>query len=396
MTKPGRNDPCPCGSGKKYKHCHGSGASNVIPFPGALGADEAEYALGAGEAERLASALASIQEGPSTSDGRTFMDRMGRPNAATAVIHDLQAAIGDRVFESKGELESFMESFVARQREGPIDDFLGLSPAQMRAILHGGPEGLAGIVRLEARTVRAEDLPSAPLLEATLALLGYLAEDGPVKATAKGNLPRALVLRWWDEIFGPREKNERIRAIMRPRNEEDAGGLHDARRIAQKAGLIKMRGGEFSVTELGRRLHDRMALGELYLALFRTVGWDFDWNDGRDDFRTLHPLSQESFVFNLHLLGKLARAWTFREPLVEAYLRAFPAVRADFVGGGGRDLETYRSVTLGIGLTHYPIELGLLEVRGGWENGSASPEEYRVSPLFDRFLVWDASGRGAG
>ncbi|MDR0233199.1 MAG: SEC-C domain-containing protein, partial [Zoogloeaceae bacterium] len=21
--KPGRNEPCPCGSGKKYKHCHG-------------------------------------------------------------------------------------------------------------------------------------------------------------------------------------------------------------------------------------------------------------------------------------------------------------------------------------------------------------------------------------
>src|SRR2546428_4881585 len=24
--KVGRNDPCPCGSGKKYKKCHGSGA----------------------------------------------------------------------------------------------------------------------------------------------------------------------------------------------------------------------------------------------------------------------------------------------------------------------------------------------------------------------------------
>ncbi len=23
-AKVGRNDPCPCGSGKKYKHCHGS------------------------------------------------------------------------------------------------------------------------------------------------------------------------------------------------------------------------------------------------------------------------------------------------------------------------------------------------------------------------------------
>jgi preprotein translocase subunit SecA len=23
MPKVGRNDPCPCGSGKKFKHCHG-------------------------------------------------------------------------------------------------------------------------------------------------------------------------------------------------------------------------------------------------------------------------------------------------------------------------------------------------------------------------------------
>jgi preprotein translocase subunit SecA len=23
FAKVGRNDPCPCGSGKKYKHCHG-------------------------------------------------------------------------------------------------------------------------------------------------------------------------------------------------------------------------------------------------------------------------------------------------------------------------------------------------------------------------------------
>ena len=23
--EPGRNDPCPCGSGKKYKKCHGRG-----------------------------------------------------------------------------------------------------------------------------------------------------------------------------------------------------------------------------------------------------------------------------------------------------------------------------------------------------------------------------------
>ena len=25
VAKVGRNDPCPCGSGKKYKYCHGRG-----------------------------------------------------------------------------------------------------------------------------------------------------------------------------------------------------------------------------------------------------------------------------------------------------------------------------------------------------------------------------------
>ena len=28
--KVGRNDPCPCGSGKKYKHCHGSSADRFV------------------------------------------------------------------------------------------------------------------------------------------------------------------------------------------------------------------------------------------------------------------------------------------------------------------------------------------------------------------------------
>jgi len=32
--KIGRNDPCPCGSGKKYKKCHGAGGA---AGPGAAG-----------------------------------------------------------------------------------------------------------------------------------------------------------------------------------------------------------------------------------------------------------------------------------------------------------------------------------------------------------------------
>src|SRR6185503_13261443 len=36
-VKVGRNEPCPCGSGRKYKKCHGkSGGSNFTPVPKAL------------------------------------------------------------------------------------------------------------------------------------------------------------------------------------------------------------------------------------------------------------------------------------------------------------------------------------------------------------------------
>jgi len=35
--KVGRNDPCPCGSGKKYKKCHGATTSQPAPQPAAAG-----------------------------------------------------------------------------------------------------------------------------------------------------------------------------------------------------------------------------------------------------------------------------------------------------------------------------------------------------------------------
>jgi hypothetical protein len=65
-SKPGRNDPCPCGSGKKYKACHASedraresAAAPVHPLAQDL--KEAMAVLGEEDTSRLARALARLE-----------------------------------------------------------------------------------------------------------------------------------------------------------------------------------------------------------------------------------------------------------------------------------------------------------------------------------------------
>jgi hypothetical protein len=52
-AKPGRNDPCPCGSGKKYKHCH---------LPLEEGARTSEPATETEEAPPAANALSTLED----------------------------------------------------------------------------------------------------------------------------------------------------------------------------------------------------------------------------------------------------------------------------------------------------------------------------------------------
>ena len=64
MSKPGRNDPCPCGSGKKYKACHASedrarepAASNGLPSGAQAGMQAALALIQAADVPRIEAAL---------------------------------------------------------------------------------------------------------------------------------------------------------------------------------------------------------------------------------------------------------------------------------------------------------------------------------------------------
>ena len=115
FMKVGRNEPCPCGSGKKYKHC--CLGSKVIPFPGAAdntdGAGRAssvdadysakmfcyscadDFDRAAGEYEAYCESLPEGAHIPS------FNEYFGRANAATATMADINADLNGMNFESK-------------------------------------------------------------------------------------------------------------------------------------------------------------------------------------------------------------------------------------------------------------------------------------------------------
>ena len=78
-SKPGRNDPCPCGSGKKFKRCHGGPNADY----------EKMISRGADEAQRRAE-IHRIQQ--------QRQQGLGRPIIATQIADRRVVGVGDRQF----------------------------------------------------------------------------------------------------------------------------------------------------------------------------------------------------------------------------------------------------------------------------------------------------------
>jgi hypothetical protein len=90
MKKVGRNDPCPCGSGKKYKHC----------------------CLG--------------RTAPPDEGGK-----------AKQVMEEIREAVDSQRFGSLEEVQGFLDRFMESKNRLPHLDFLGLSSEQVyRMVYH--------------------------------------------------------------------------------------------------------------------------------------------------------------------------------------------------------------------------------------------------------------------
>ncbi len=123
----GRNDPCPCGSAKKFKHCC-LGAQNTT----------------------------------------------ASNHGATAAPETLRKALEGQQFSSLEEAQAFTTLYAQRQNRRPRDEFQGLSPEQMHQMLHrpfSSPE-LACIPEV------LHTNPTAPILRLFSLLTDAIGEKG--------------------------------------------------------------------------------------------------------------------------------------------------------------------------------------------------------------------------
>ncbi|MBI2317856.1 MAG: tetratricopeptide repeat protein, partial [Betaproteobacteria bacterium] len=110
-----RNDPCPCGSGRKYKHCHGADA-------GAVSAQASAQQL-------LAAATALLQRGEAAQAERLLQQVLEREPADARATHFLGMA-RFRLGRTAEGLEELRRAVALAPRETMFQVNLGLLLAE--------------------------------------------------------------------------------------------------------------------------------------------------------------------------------------------------------------------------------------------------------------------------
>lgn len=111
MAETGRNQLCPCGSGRKYKHCCANKAARIDPAN-----------LAALTNPALMEAYQHFIESHDSSDAGnlpSFMEWQGTPNRATDFNRQLSAALRGHEFASEAEVQRAVDQFTHSHNQKP-------------------------------------------------------------------------------------------------------------------------------------------------------------------------------------------------------------------------------------------------------------------------------------
>jgi len=354
MSKVGRNDPCPCGSGKKFKFCHGE--SNSIPF----------------------------------GEDQTFMESIGKPNMATDFLREMKQSLGDQVFESIDEANAFMGTYVKTRNDAAREDFAGLSSAQIAQILNNPADECPAIAKVDYSVLDKPSPTPVPILEAARWLLAKL-DHSPMKLTAAGYLPPAVVVLWWEDVLAPLRFYGPI-PLAPVKKESDSFLMGELRQIFTASGWIKVRNGTLSVTKKGSQFL-AASFREQYRETYHGISSTLDWsilNNPHD--APHHPMMQDAWLFNLYLLRKAGTTGVFIDDAADQWLKAFPRTLEDYSLPAGHTVESRRESVRTIVSTncfsYFPRLLGLIDIIEVPSEPWYSAKRVRLSELAKTLHRW--------
>ncbi len=262
-------------------------------------------------------------------------------------------------------------------------DLLGLSPSTISELLHGDWH-TDGALRL-SESLTLDDLSGSVLLADARTLLEFVEAEGPVKETAAKYLPPAAVASLIPRLRIMRNPRYAFDLEYRkPKKEADVPWLDRLRGILMFAGLLARRKG-LRITPRGRELLADSRAGELFALLFRTVFRELDLTMFTRS--TDHPRLQQTVAVSLYKLRTEARDWTSAQSLAEsAWLPSAKDPPKPYEVDPKSDL---RYITLKLRVL-VPLEhFGLLDAKE--QHGQERWDrwyEFRVTPLYDRFLTF--------
>ncbi|MEZ9231572.1 YecA family protein [Vibrio amylolyticus] len=263
--KPGRNEPCPCGSGKKYKRC----CINSI-------------------SQQHASMLDDIEQ---------------------------VAAMNPNL--SLEELNIVAEQKMKAANERPHPDFCGLSPTQISNWLY------APFKELKEVTIHtADNLRTSPVMRYLALILDEaMQNDGSFKATSKGNLPTKIV-KQASELLPEFAVSQFERHISISEyagsNEDKFNALHYSRVLAEIAGIIYRRSGRYHVKKAAQKQYLVHGIQAFFIPMLEAATSKYNWGylDGWE-----HDIDLRNFW--LFMLWRL-QSHGNTEQLIEEVITAFP------------------------------------------------------------------------
>lgn len=442
--KIGRNDPCPCGSGKKYKNCclgKQEKTDNIISFPnkGSLNShntaeptepadasfqaaehnknmnqyfehggnsafrnedfnddefdDFNEYDIqqlikqfGFSSKAELLLALQAYYEMVEERSSQPHFDPETFPsfeefletkgNKATEKLNELKDILENREFSSEEEMQAFLSDYPIQQNNLPVDDFFGLSPAQMKKILERKSitsAELKDIVKI-SDSIKDEDVLKAPIIQKLLFIADWFHEnDGRLPLTSSRNIRPKYVQSYYQRFFADHPIFSKInREYRAPELHVLRFFLSDHNYIEERKTFIRLN--EDGLTALSREASLSSLYKEILIYLLEEFAWTYLVPE-LDEVSETFDFIQDSAIFSLFILKEKAGNYISHPDLYDNFLRAFPEYdpycisrrRGDFSDSHKSEENEHESLEMifyrKLLLEFFAENLGLLEIK---------------------------------